>query len=290
MIKIFGYLFEGDDKNTLQIYRTIYNSGVEPKIFLNDFLEVLYYIKNINSFSENSSNFNLNNEEFNNIKNLSNKVENETLILFWQFTISTFQELDVVADQNISIEMFLIRLLHLKSIKPHKTIEKKEMVKDKNNPQADNFANKDSVNQIKNITQEKNLNEIKIKKLKKNDLKIESLDDLIELSYKKKELKLKYDLENNVNLVNFENGRIEISFNDKLEKNFVKILTSKLLEWTNKRWIISFSKELGDKSKKAHEADKLKKLFEEAKKTETYRKILENFSDAELVQIDKKDE
>ena len=290
LIKIFGYLFEGDDTNTLQIYRTIYNSGVEPKIFLNDFLEVLYYIKNINSFSENSSNFNLNNEEFNNIKNLSNKVENETLILFWQFTISTFQELDVVADQNISIEMFLIRLLHLKSIKPHKTIEKKEMVKGKNNPQADNFVKKDSVNQIKNITQEKNLNEIKIKNIKKNDLKIESLDDLIELSYKKKELKLKYDLENNVNLVNFENGKIEISFNDKLEKDLVKILSSKLLEWTNKRWIISFSKELGDKSKKAHEADKLKKLFEEAKKTETYRKILENFSDAELVQIDKKDE
>ena len=41
-------------------------------------------------------------------------------------------------------------------------------------------------------------------------------------------------MENNVNLVKFENGRIEISFNDNLEKDFVKDLSVKLLEWTNK--------------------------------------------------------
>ena len=42
-------------------------------------------------------------------------------------------------------------------------------------------------------------------------------------------MKLKYDLEKNVNLVNFEKNRIEISFNDNLDKNFVKDLSSKLL-------------------------------------------------------------
>ena len=60
--------------------------------------------------------------------------------------------------------------------------------------------------------------------------------------YFKKEINLKYELENNVNLVKFENGIIEISFNDNLNKNFVKDLSTKLLDWTNKRWIISFSK------------------------------------------------
>ena len=37
-----------------------------------------------------------------------------------------------------------------------------------------------------------------------------------------KEMKLKYELENNVNLVLFTNNRIEISFNPNLNKNFVK--------------------------------------------------------------------
>ena len=37
-------------------------------------------------------------------------------ILFWQFTIKTIDELDIVSNQNLSIEMFLIRLMYLKSL------------------------------------------------------------------------------------------------------------------------------------------------------------------------------
>ena len=74
---------------------------------------------------------------------------------------------------------------------------------------------------------------------------------------KKKEIKLKYELEKNVNLVSFEKNRIEISFNDNLDKNFVKDLSLKLFEWTNERWIITFSKTKGEISIK--EKEKIKK-------------------------------
>ena len=59
-------------------------------------------------------------------------------------------------------------------------------------------------------------------------------------------MKLKYELEKNVNLVSFEKNRIEISFNDNLDKNFVKDLSLKLFEWTGERWIITFSKSKGE--------------------------------------------
>ena len=38
-----------------------------------------------------------------------------------------------------------------------------------------------------------------------------------------------------LNLVSFEHGRIEISINEKLEKDFIKILSAKLLEWTKRK-------------------------------------------------------
>ena len=88
--------------------------------------------------------------------------------------------------------------------------------------------------------------------------------------YFKKEAKLKYELENNVNLVSFDNQRIEISFNEKLDKEFYKILSSKLYEWTNKRWIIAFSKkkEVRQKKKKKNYQKKI-----DLKKKETKRYI-----------------
>ena len=61
--------------------------------------------------------FDLNDKQFELIRNLKHKLDNQTLILFWQFAIKTLQELDIVSDQNISIEMFLIRLLHIRSLK-----------------------------------------------------------------------------------------------------------------------------------------------------------------------------
>ena len=101
-----------------------------------------------------------------------------------------------------------------------------------------------------------------------------------------KEIKLKYELETNVNLVSFENQRIEISFNEKLDKEFIKNLSSKLYEWTKNRWIISLSKKAGKPSKKEKNIILKKEFLDNAKKSEVYQKVLKIFPDAELIDID----
>ena len=77
----------------------------------------------------------------------------------------------------------------------------------------------------------------------------------------KKEIGLKYELENNVNLVSFEKNRIEISFNDSLDKNFVKDLSLKLFEWTQERWIITLTKNKGEITIKEKQANKKNQLL-----------------------------
>ena len=48
---------------------------------------------------------------------------------------------------------------------------------------------------------------------------------------------------------------------DPLDKSFVKELSLKLYEWTGERWIISFSKEIGQMSIKQRADDDKKKLL-----------------------------
>ena len=102
---------------------------------------------------------------------------------------------------------------------------------------------------------------------------------------KKKEIKLKYELEKNVNLVKFDRNRIEISFNDNLDKDFVKDLSSKLYEWTTERWIITFSKSKGEMSVKEKQKNKKDELINEVKSLEIYKKVMEKFPDAELIDV-----
>ena len=104
----------------------------------------------------------------------------------------------------------------------------------------------------------------------------------------KKEIKLKYELEKNVNLVNFEKNRIEISFNDNLEKNFVKDLSIKLFEWTNERWIITLSKIKGDLSVKEREINQKIDLINETQNSELFKFIIEKFPDANLTDVKQK--
>ena len=293
LIKLFELIFEGKDKEVLKIYRSIFDQGVEPKVFLNDFLELLYFFKNIDSLKAVGTSFSLNDEEFELIKKISNKLDESTLILFWQFTIKTLGELDIVFNQNLSIEMFLIRLMHLKG-----TNNNLDLSKQVNIPESDNqvstksysIENKDffdlknkTIGQIKNTTQEKQP-DIKIKENNKSqEILINSFDDLLKVCILKKEIKLKYELEKNINLVSFDNQRIKISFNEDLDKEFIKILSSKLYDWTGKRWIITLSKEKGSPSIKEKEMNVKKIFLNKFKESVIYKEILENFPDAELL-------
>ena len=126
LIDIFKLILQGEEKKVIENYRKIYDQGIEPKVFINDFLELVYYFKNIESLTLESTNFSLNDEEFAEIKEISDNVDNQVLILFWQFTIRTLEELDIVSNQNLSIEMFLMRLMHLISLRPNNDDDSKK--------------------------------------------------------------------------------------------------------------------------------------------------------------------
>tara|TARA_Y100001970_G_scaffold236084_1_gene295504 strand:- start:1044 stop:2723 length:1680 start_codon:yes stop_codon:yes gene_type:complete len=286
LVELFRNLFNGNEEKVIEIYRNIYNAGVEPKIFLNDFLEILYFLKNISSIKLDGNNFSLNDDDFKEINNISNQVEPKEIMLFWQFTIETLDELNVVANPNMSVEMFLIRLMYLKEFnkKNHEELLiANHNVNNTNNEQTIS-KNIKTVDQIKNISQ-KDKTAPKVKSQESTSELISSFDDLINLCVKKKEIKFKYELESNVNLVSFNQGRIEIEFNESLEKDFIKELSNKLFEWTNKRWIISLSKKKGLNSKKNQKKMEKYKQIEGFKESEIYQKILETLPDAELVDI-----
>ena len=295
--KIFGYInkssyielleiiFLGDEEKIIDHYRKLYNSGIEPSLFLNDFLEVLYYLKNISYIENRGNNFSLNDSDYKKINSLSKEINSNVIILFWEFTLKTLKEINLVANPNLLVEMFLIQLTYLKKKNVIQNNQQNELNKIPiKNTYLKNTMNKDAISQIKNIAQE----EEKIEK--KNTLEINNLEDLIKMCFEKKEMKLKYELENNVNLVSFSNMNIEISFNDKISKNFVKDLSEKLYDWTKNRWFISFSKDKGMMSTKEKKNIQKKKNITEFKSSVEYKNLLKAFPDIELTDIEKKDD
>ena len=286
-INLIEKIFDGDEDRILDLYRQIYQKGIEPKIFLNGFLEIIYYLKNFKNLERVSFSSDLTENNFKKIKEMSEKLDAHTLLLFWQFTIETMDEVNIVNDPNLSVEMFLIRLLYLKS----NQTKTDNPVPNQNNKIDNNFEKKKiAVNQLKSSSQEKQKKILEENK-PLNNLEIKSFNDLVDICNSKKEVELKYELETNVNLINFKNGYIEISFNENLKKDFVKILSSKLYEWTNTRWIMSLSQNKGQETiKKTSEGEK-KNNLKDFEQTDIFNNIKKSFPDAELIDVkDNKDD
>ena len=304
LIELFDLIFSGKEKEIIEKYRKISDQGVDPRIFLNDFLEVLYFIKNFKIFGKNEINFSLNDEESKNLEKISTEIDNETLIMFWQFTLKSMEELNMVSNQDLLVEMFLIRLTHLKdSPKLEELLNNIELPNDLNpinnikinNLKPSNEESKNlikSLDQIKNISQEKKEEQIKSKPLINNSdsiLEIKNFEELIYICSKEKEIKLKFDLEKNVRLVKFENGLIEVESSNNFDKDFIKNLSQKLLEWTNQRWIITLSKLKGIPTKSQIKENRNKQTLDKIKESEDYKKIIKIFEDANLINIEDKE-
>jgi len=217
--------------------------------------------------------------------------------IFWQLTIKTIDDLKIVGNENLTLEMYIMQLVHIKNIDEKKYTSKFD--NNTNNILAENLGDKkiedtplekNTTNQIKN--QLKSTNQIKTSPVKsstkesqENKIDITSFQDLIDQANRTKEIELKYDLERNVKLVSFNKGTIDISFNEKLNKNFIKNLTEKLLLWTGERWMISLSKNKDAKSIYEKNLENKNKKIEEFKKSKVAQDIQKAFPDAKLIDL-----
>ena len=310
ILDLLNFIFQGDQKKSLTQLKELINQGIEPVNFLNDLLEIIYFMQQKKSIGSLDSDLYISESEQEIIGQISKDVEMSTLIVFWQFILKVLDELSLVTSPILSLEMLVVRLVHLKAMPSYENVleslKKNNLSKLEENDNAGtdtpinkkNFLEEENENtkiskeQIKNISQAKPILSSQVQKDPKhsnNDKKISSFEDLINLSIENKEIHLKYDLENNVNLIKFSEGKIDISFNENLDKNFVRNLSQKLLEWTGNRWVITLAKEVGQKTFSELKKIKIKEILDEEKESETYKKFKNVFPDAELLEVKKKD-
>ena len=297
IISLFKEVLSGNEKDALKFLHELINDGLDAKNFLNDILEVLYLFSRRISLGPIEKDMSISESEVQMVDQYSKNIDMQDIGLFWQLTIKTIDDLRIVGNENLTLEMYIMQLVHLKNIDVRK--ENVNLENDNNQPSNENLVGKkidektletNIPNQIKN--QLKSINQIKTNPVKSyskdsqsSKIEITSFQDLIVQANKEKEIELKYDLERNVKLVSFNRGKIDISFNEKLNKNFIKNLTEKLLLWTGERWIISLSKNADAKSiYEINQEDKSNKI-EEFKKSKIAQDIQKAFPDAKLIDL-----
>ena len=295
---LFKEILSGKEKESLVILRDLINDGIDARNFLNDILEIIYLFSRRINLGLIEKDMTISETEAQIINENSENIDMQDIGLFWQLTIKTIDDLRIVGSEHLTLEMYVMQLTHIINIESNTKIDSHDNTNlnlKRKNLISEEFAvekkeekkiSKEAKNQLKNTDQIKNKPQNNdTSKNFENRIQISSFQDLIELANKEKEVELKYDLERNVKLVSFNKGKIDISFNEKLNQNFIKNLTEKLLKWTGERWIISLSKNNDAKSLYEQTLEKKSTVLQNFQKTELANKIQEEFPDAELIDV-----
>ena len=298
LILLFKEILSGNQSEAISHLKELINSGLDAKNFLNDILEILYLFNRRINLGPIEKDLMISESETQLINEYSKNLDSQDLGIFWQLTIKTMDDLRIIGNENLTLEMYIMQLMHIKNIdqKPESTsnlYSKKESIVSKkiSTPNSDEQDDKKIKSVYKN--QLKNTDQIKTNFEKKpelqseasNSLALKTFEDLIKVVTRDKEVELKYDLERNVKLVSFTPGKMNITFNEKLNKNFIKTLTEKLLKWTGERWIISLSKEQGKETIYEKNLTNKKAKLAQEMNSEVVKDFLATFPDAKLTDV-----
>jgi len=109
-----------------------------------------------------------------------------------------------------------------------------------------------------------------------------SLEDIVALAERHREVDLRHWLMSDVHLVRFSSGHIELRQNAVVLKPLAGELSEKLQEWTGQRWIVALSDERGDPTLEEQTAEKTAAKLRAMEDDPLVRQVLKTFPDAEI--------
>ena len=233
-------IFNGDAPQAIKIYNSIYEAGADVVMIFDEMLNIVHFITQMKIAPELKNELYIPELERTRGQELSSKISMTSLGMVWQVLFKGYEELQSGYHLFQHGEMIILRLIHLYDgpnpddlIKKYSTsnIEENTVLNKKKDEL--NIGEKNQADIIKNIEQ-KSTNI-------KGIISVKSYRHFVELFYKNKEAILHTNLYNNVKLISFKEGEIEINSSSISDKHFNRTIAKLISKWTGRIWQVSSS-------------------------------------------------
>ena len=116
IISLFKEILVGDEKEAIKHLQELIENGLDAKNFLNDILEVLYLFSRRINLGPIEKDILISENELQMIDTYSKNIDMQDIGLFWQLTIKTIDDLRIVGSENLTLEMYIMQLIHMRNI------------------------------------------------------------------------------------------------------------------------------------------------------------------------------
>ena len=259
--------------------------GIDPINLVESLGDLIHELTRLKVTDSNDDNLSLGPEGFNRIKSLKDKTSVKHLSRYWQMILKASSEIKNFSKPLAALEMAIIRMSYISDLPTPDEIIKK--IEEKNTELSEKKSPDSEINNSIKVTPTFSVKPVQQEKIIEEncDTDLKSFEDIIELVKLNKNIRLQYDLENNVSLVSFERGKIELNILNNDEK-ILFTLSNKLQEWTHEKWLVVSSSLQGKKTIKEVRDDEEFELQSLIKEHPIYKKAIMEFDTVEISSIE----
>jgi len=234
-IKLIELCLKNNCSEALKVYDELLHNGIQPVQITTNLLEVCHHASKLNVIKADNSLSEAFQEKIQNIASYGLP----KIVRLWQILIKGIEELRYAPSESQAGSMIIIKLCYGSSLPdPSELIEilskKKLLNKDTNDKTDDLYIDQNISSNINIIDLESNIPK--------------SFGEMLEILLKNKEALLHAQIINNVHLIDFQKGFIEIRLKDPSNKDILKTLSTTLENITEMKWIIKLSDKEGEKT------------------------------------------
>jgi DNA polymerase-3 subunit gamma/tau len=286
IIDLFEYISSGDVEAALGEIRDQVDIGVDPSNLIEALGDLVHEMTRHKVTQENEDNLSLGPENIVRLKSIIEDESVKSLSRYWQMILKAANEIKNFSKPLSALEMAVIRMCYISDLPTPDEIIKKIESKDISPAEKKTLKSnsKPSVSMISGSSEKKELDESLIEEVLTKRIP-KDFHEIIQLARIHKDVKMQYELENNVSLVSFAKEKIEINIL-KGSESIASDLSKKLFEWTEKKWIVLVSSSQGEKTinQEREESDLL--IRSNIEKHPIYKATVEEFKNTSIKLIE----
>jgi len=292
VIDLFEALMKGDIAAALAEFRTQYDTGAEPAIVIADLAEFTHLVTRFKVVPASSDDPSLIEAERKRGREFADKLSIRVLSRAWQILTKGFSETQSAGKPVQAAEMVLVRLAYASDLPtPDEALRS---LKDGSGSFAGSPAKSGSPpgsaprlavaaeggGRSRPAMQAEPMPEAAA-----SGPLLSSLEDIAALAVAKRDLKVKHAIENLVRLVRIQEGRLEIALVSGASASITSELSTKLTEWTGKRWFVAISDQEGTPTLAETAAAKKVAILHDVRSDPLVAAVLSRFPGAEIVDV-----
>jgi DNA polymerase-3 subunit gamma/tau len=320
ILDLFEMLMKGDVAASLGEFRAQYDAGADPATVLTELAEVNHLVTRIRFVPSAAEDPSLSQDERTRGVELSKTLSVRVLSRTWQMLLKGISEVQSANRPINAAEMVLIRLAHAASLptldEALKMLENGAPVPsggggprpDGGGPaspsgpgamavgssympsgngtaggQTMRLVSSQPVSELRPVTFETPKSEPEPEA--SPTIGITSLGEIIALAESRRDMAMKVMLRQYVRPVRIEDGKVEVALTSDAPRTLLNDLSTRLLDWTGKRWVVSLSREEGSSTLAQIDSAKRETALLDARSDPTVAAILSRFPGAKVIDV-----